>query len=155
ARAGRPVRVPRSRRARDPARRADRASAAADVRADVTRELGLGLQTDKRPGDYAALAWIAEVGGFDVVTTFNALWYQTALPPLLEIAGTRERVRVGSSCLKTFTAPPIELAGQTAMLDLVSGGRAFVGLAAGAWLEELGIQQRRPAAAVAEAWEIV
>ncbi len=50
---------------------------------------------------------------------------------------------------------PVELAGQTAVLDLVSGGRAFLGLAAGAWLGGLGIEQRRPVAAVAEAWEIV
>ena len=48
------------------------------------RELGLGLQTDKRPGDYAALARIAELGGFDVVTAFNDLWYQPALPALLD-----------------------------------------------------------------------
>jgi 5,10-methylenetetrahydromethanopterin reductase len=119
------------------------------------RELGLGLQTDKRPGEYAALARIAEHGGFDVVTTFNDLWYQPALPALLEIAGATERVRVGPSCLNPFTVHPVELAGQTAMLDLVSHGRAFLGLAAGAWLDELGIAQRRTVAAISEAWEIV
>ncbi len=47
------------------------------------RELGLGLQTNKRPGEYATLARIAEAGGFDVVTTFNDLWFQPALPALL------------------------------------------------------------------------
>jgi 5,10-methylenetetrahydromethanopterin reductase len=119
------------------------------------RELGLGLQTDKRPGEYAALARIAEAGGFDVVTTFNDLWYQPALPALLEIAGATVRVRVGPSCLNPFTTHPVELAGQTAALDLASGGRAFLGLAAGAWLDELGLEQRSPVAAVAEAWEIV
>jgi 5,10-methylenetetrahydromethanopterin reductase len=119
------------------------------------REVGLGLQTDKRPGEYTALAQIAERGGFDVVTTFNDLWYQPALPALLEIAGSTERVRVGPSCLNPFTVHPVELAGQTAVLDLVSRGRAFLGLAAGAWLGGLGVDQRRPAAAVAEAWEIV
>ena len=50
---------------------------------------------------------------------------------------------------------PVELAGQTAALDLASRGRAFLGLAAGAWLGELGIEQRRPVATIAEAWEIV
>lgn len=119
------------------------------------RELGLGLQTDKRPGEYAALAQIAERGGFDVVTTFNDLWYQPALPALLEVAAATERVRVGPSCLNPFTVHPVELAGQTAVLDVASGGRAFLGLAAGAWLDALGIEQRRPATTVAEAWEIV
>ena len=120
-----------------------------------TRELGLGLQTDKRPGEYAALARIAEGGDFDVVTTFNDLWYQPALPALLEIAGATELVRIGPSCLNPFTVHPVELAGQTAMLDLVSGGRAFLGLAAGAWLGALGIEQRRPLRTIAEAWEII
>jgi 5,10-methylenetetrahydromethanopterin reductase len=119
------------------------------------RELGLGLQTDKPPGQYGALARIAEGGGFDVVTTFNDLWYQPALPALLEIAGATERVRVGPSCLNPYLVHPVELAGQSATLDLASRGRAFLGLSAGAWLGELGIEQQRPVAAVAETWEIV
>ncbi len=119
------------------------------------REVGLGLQTNKRLGDYATLAQLAERGGFDVVTTFNDLWYQPALPALLEIAAATERVRVGPSCLNPFTVHPVELAGQTAMLDLASRGRAFLGLAAGAWLGDIGLEQRRPARAIAEAWEIV
>ena len=107
--------------------------------------MGLGLQTDKRPGEYAALAQIAERGGFDVVTTFNDLWYQPALPALLEIAEATDRVRIGPSCSNPFTVHPVELAGQTAVLDLVSRGRAFLGLAGrGAWLGGLGIEQRRP-----------
>ena len=119
------------------------------------RELGLGLQTDKRPGAYAVLARMAEQGGFAVVTTFNDLWYQPALPALLEIAHATERVRIGPSCLNPFTVHPVELAGQTAALDLASGGRAFLGLAAGAWLGALGIEQARTVTTIAEAWEIV
>jgi 5,10-methylenetetrahydromethanopterin reductase len=119
------------------------------------RELGLGLQTDKRPGEYAVLARIAEQHGFDVVTAFNDLWYQPALPALLEVAAATERVRVGPSCLNPFTVHPVELAGQTAVLDLASRGRAFLGLAAGAWLDELGIEQPRTVATISEAWEVV
>lgn len=119
------------------------------------RELGLGLQTDKRPGEYARLARIAEEGGFDVVTTFNDLWFQPALPALLEIAAATRRVRVGPSCLNPFTVHPVELAGQVATLDLASRGRAFLGLSAGAWLDSIGLEQRRPLRSVAEAWEIV
>jgi 5,10-methylenetetrahydromethanopterin reductase len=121
----------------------------------VTRELGLGLQTDKKPGAYAGLARLAEDGGFDVVTTFNDLWYQPALPALLEIAAATTRVRVGPSCLNPYTVHPVELAGQVASLDLASAGRAYLGLAAGAWLEELGVAQPRPRQTIAEAWEIV
>lgn len=119
------------------------------------REFGLGLQTDKRPGEYAELARIAENAGFDVLTTFNDLYYQPALPALLEIAAATERVRVGPSCLNPYTTHPVEIAGQMAALDLASRGRAFVGLAAGAWLGELGVEQSRPFTTVREAWEVV
>jgi len=119
------------------------------------RELGLGLQTDKRPGTYAALARAAEEAGFDVVTTYNDLWFQPALPALLEIAGATSRVRVGPSCLNPFTVHPVELAGQTAVLDVASEGRAFLGLARGTWLDELGVDQSAPVTALREAWELV
>ena len=119
------------------------------------RELGLGLQSDKRPGRYAELARIAEDGGFAVVTVFNDLFFQPALPALLEIAQATERVRVGPSCLNPFTTHPAEIAGQTAALDLASNGRAFLGLAAGAWLDRLGLDTHRAYTTIRETWEIV
>ena len=119
------------------------------------RELGLGLQTDKKPGEYAPLARAAEEAGFGVVTAFNDLWFQPALPALLEIAGATRHVRVGPSCLNPFTQHPVEIAGQTAVLDTRSNGRAFLGLARGAWLESLGLDQSDPVRAVREAWEVI
>jgi 5,10-methylenetetrahydromethanopterin reductase len=119
------------------------------------RQLGLGLQTDKRPGDYGPLAQLAEEAGFEVVTTFNDLWFQPALPALLEIAAATTRVRIGPSCLNPFTVHPVEIAGQIAALDAASNGRAFLGLARGSWLEPLGLDQSDPVRAIREAWEIV
>jgi 5,10-methylenetetrahydromethanopterin reductase len=119
------------------------------------RELGLGLQTDKKPGDYAPLATLADDAGFEVVTTFNDLWFQPALPALLEIAAATTRVRVGPSCLNPFTVHPVEIAGQIAALDAASDGRAFLGLARGTWLEPLGLDQSDPVTAIREAWEVV
>jgi 5,10-methylenetetrahydromethanopterin reductase len=118
-------------------------------------ELGLALQTDKGNGAYAGLARMADAAGFDVVTVFNDLWFQPALPALLEIAAATRMVRVGPSCLNPFTLHPVEIAGQTAALDRVSNGRAFLGLAAGAWLDSLALDTGRPAAAVREAWEVI
>jgi 5,10-methylenetetrahydromethanopterin reductase len=89
------------------------------------------------------------------VTTFNDLWFQPALPALLEIAAATTRVRVGPSCLNPFTLHPVELAGQVAAVDRASGGRAFLGLAAGAWLEALGVDVSLPLTSVREAWEVV
>jgi 5,10-methylenetetrahydromethanopterin reductase len=122
---------------------------------EYRRELGLGLQSDKRPGDYAALARAADDAGFDVVTVFNDLWFQPSLPALLEIAAATSRARVGPSCLNPFTIHPVEIAGQVAALDRASHGRAFLGLAAGSWLEPLSIDQTKPVTAIADAWEIV
>jgi 5,10-methylenetetrahydromethanopterin reductase len=119
------------------------------------REFGLGLQTDKPLSEYGKLALAAEHAGFDVVTTFNDLWFQPALPALLEIARATSRVRVGPSCLNPFTVHPVEIAGQIAMLDAASDERAFLGLARGAWLEDLGVDQPEPATAVREAWDVV
>ncbi len=119
------------------------------------RELGLGLQTDKYPGEYAPLARAAEEAGFAVVTTFNDLWFQPALPALLEIASATRHVRIGPSCLNPFTQHPVEIAGQTSVLDATSSGRAFLGLARGAWLERLGVDQSEPLRVLREAWEVI
>jgi 5,10-methylenetetrahydromethanopterin reductase len=119
------------------------------------RQLGLGLQTDKGAGAYAPLAQLAEDAGFDVVTTFNDLWFQPALPALLEIAAATTRVQIGPSCLNPFTVHPVEIAGQIAVLDATSNGRAFLGLARGSWLEPLGLDQSDPVTAIRETWEIV
>jgi 5,10-methylenetetrahydromethanopterin reductase len=118
-------------------------------------ELGLALQTNKPVGAYAVFAREAEAAGFDVVTTFNDLWFQPALPALLEIAAATNRVRVGPTCLNPFTVHPVEIAGQVAALDRESHGRAFLGLAAGAWLDSLGIDASAPVAAIGDAWQIV
>jgi 5,10-methylenetetrahydromethanopterin reductase len=118
-------------------------------------ELGLALQTNKPVGAYAALAREAEAAGFDVVTTFNDLWFQPALPALLEIAHATERVRVGPTCLNPFTVHPVEIAGQIAALDRASSGRAFLGLAAGAWLDSLDVDTSAPVTALGDAWQIV
>ena len=121
----------------------------------TVRELGLALQTNKRKGEYAALARRADDAGFAVVTVYNDLWYQPALPALLEIAAATSRARIGPSCLNPFTLHPVEIAGQIAALDTASSGRAFLGLAAGAWLDSIGIDQSGRVTAVREAWEIV
>src|SRR5439155_20308395 len=86
---------------------------------------------------------------------YNDLWFQPTLPALLEIAAATARVRVGPSCLNPFTIHPVEIAGQTAVLDTVSEGRAFLGLARGAWLDTLSIDQADPVTAIREAWEVV
>jgi 5,10-methylenetetrahydromethanopterin reductase len=71
------------------------------------------------------------------------------------MARATEQVRLGPAALNPFTLHPYEIAGQTAMLDLASGGRAYLGLVKGAWLDRLGLADERPLEALREAVEIV
>ncbi|WP_028920917.1 LLM class flavin-dependent oxidoreductase [Pseudonocardia acaciae] len=118
-------------------------------------EIGLGLQGDKRPGEYAELALIAESHGFDVISVYGDLMFQPPVVPLLEIANATGRVRLGAACWNPYSLHPYEIAGQVAALDLASDGRAYLGLAQGAWLDSVGIRGRRSVRALAEAVEVI
>jgi 5,10-methylenetetrahydromethanopterin reductase len=102
-----------------------------------------------------ALARRAEAAGFDVISVFHDLLFQPAIYPLLLIASATEHVRIGPAALNPSTLHPVELAGQAAALDLASSGRAYLGLVAGAWLDRLGLDERKPVQRMREAVEIV
>jgi 5,10-methylenetetrahydromethanopterin reductase len=118
-------------------------------------EIGLGIQSDKEPGEYARLATMAEVHGFDVLSVFGDLLFQPPIGALLEMARATWRVRLGAACWNPYTLHPYEIAGQVATLDLVSGGRAYLGLSRGAWLGRIGVPQPRPVATLRSAVRVV
>lgn len=118
-------------------------------------EVGLGFQGDKSPAEYEQLAQLAERGGADVVAVYQDLFFQPAIYPLLLMARVTERVRLGPAGLNPFTLHPVEIAGQAAALDAASGGRSFLGLVRGSWLEELGLDTSTPLTALREAVEVV
>jgi 5,10-methylenetetrahydromethanopterin reductase len=119
------------------------------------RELSIALQSDKRPGDYASLASLVETAGFDVLSVYGDLLFQPPIVPLTIAAQATSRLRLGPASLNPYTLHPVEIAGQIAMLDLVSEGRAYLGLSRGAWLDELGVTQERPVAYMREALAVV
>ncbi len=116
---------------------------------------GLGFQSDKSLADYERLAAAAESYGFDVLSVYGDLWYQPPIVALLAMARTTTRVALGPACCNPFTLHPVEIAAQIAALDAATGGRAFVGLARGGWLGELGVDERGAVSAVAEAARVV
>ncbi|HUF01448.1 MAG TPA: LLM class flavin-dependent oxidoreductase [Gaiellaceae bacterium] len=118
-------------------------------------ELGLGVQTNRNADEYVHVARLAEASGFDVISVFHDLGFQPAIVPLTLIARATTRVRLGPAALNPWTLHPFEIAAQVAALDAVSGGRAYLGLAQGAWLDELGIDEERPLAGMREAVEVV
>ncbi len=118
-------------------------------------EVGLGLQSDKTAADYASLAVQAESLGFDVISVFSDLLYQPPLFALLEMARVTSRVRLGAACWNPYTLHPYEIAGQYAVLDEASDGRAYLGLARGSWLGAIGVAQPRPVAHLREALAMI
>lgn len=118
-------------------------------------QVSIAFQSDKTPDEYVELARLAEWGGFDVVSVYHDLFFQPAVYPLLLMARATERVSLGPAALNPFTLHPVEIAGQTAALDAASGGRAYLGLVRGTWLESLRLEQRRPLTALREAVEVV
>src|SRR5215212_7199614 len=104
------------------------------------REVSIALQGNKTLADYAALARLAEDLGFDGVSVYADLGFQPAIGPLLAIAQSTQRVRIGPAALNTWLLHPVEIAGQIAALDAASSGRAYLGLVRGAWLEAIGIE---------------
>src|SRR5215469_15910486 len=119
------------------------------------REVGLGLRGDLEPAAYRELGAAAEAAGFDVLSVFGDLGFQPPLPALLLAALETRRIRLGPACLNPYTTHPVEIAGQVAALDHLSGGRAYLGLARGAWLDQAGVAAARPVAALREAHQVV
>jgi 5,10-methylenetetrahydromethanopterin reductase len=126
-----------------------------DGRPEKPVEIGLGIQSDKRHDDYGRLAALAEECGFDVLSVFADLWFQPPIYPLLEMARVTSRVRLGAACWNPYTMHPYEIAGQAAALQQASAGRAYVGLARGAWMDELAIRQTRPLTRLQEAVQLL
>jgi 5,10-methylenetetrahydromethanopterin reductase len=118
-------------------------------------EFGIAFQTDKQVGTYGVLAAAAEAYGFDVVSVFADLLYEPPLPALLEMARATTRVRLGVACLNPYTQHPYEIAGWIAALEAAAPGRAYLGLARGAWLDAIGVEQSKPLAHLRDTAAIV
>lgn len=110
----------------------------------VAPRFAVAFQSDHTPAEYRGLAEIVDGYPFDVVSVYNDLLYQPALGPLLWMAPHLRRARLGPAALNPYTLHPVEIAGQVALLDCASDGRAYLGLARGAWLDRIGVAQPRP-----------
>jgi 5,10-methylenetetrahydromethanopterin reductase len=112
---------------------------------------GIGFQTDKSPDEYAELARLVDRYAFDVVTTYNDLMYQPAIAPLMLMAPHIRHAQIGAAVTNPFIIHPVEIAGQVAVLDAATNGRAYLGLGRGAWLDAIDREPKRPLRALREA----
>ena len=117
--------------------------------------LSIAFQTDKALSEYGALARAAEDWGFDGITVYNDMLYQPAWLPLLEIARHTAHARIGVAAVNPFTCHPVNIAGNIALVDEASNGRAYLGLARGGWLDFVGVHPQRPVQALREAFACI
>lgn len=106
----------------------------------------LRLNNDLPVSAFVDLAVRAEEAGFDQVWVSHDLFLRSA--PVLLAAAAREtqRISLGVGVLNPYSAHPVELAMHAATLHELSGGRALLGIAAGAagFLERAGVTQEKP-----------
>ena len=121
----------------------------------VSIRFGIALQGDKTPAEYVAHAELIDRYRFAVVSVYNDLFFQPALGPLLLMAPHLRTAQIGPAALNPYLVHPIEIAGQIALLDLVSEGRAYLGLARGSWLDAVGVAQPRPLRTLREAIAVI
>jgi len=115
----------------------------------------IAFQTDKALSAYGPLAARVEALGFDGVAAYNDMLYQPAWPALLAMARQTKRITLGPAAVNPFTSHPVQIAGQISLLAEASGGRAYLGLARGAWLDFVGLKPDRPVTALAEAFAAI
>lgn len=98
-------------------------------------KLSIGLQTDKRLGEYRELAQIIEAYDFDTLTVYEDLMFQPAWQPLQVMAQCTDRIRLGPAVVNPYLRHPVIIAGEFALLNEAAGGRAYLGLGRGAFLK--------------------
>ena len=106
----------------------------------------------------AALAQQAERAGVDSVWMADGYYARDALVSLAAIGSATSRVQLGTSVLNPFTRHPAALAMAFATLDELSGGRAIIGIGAGARHQvegQMGYDGSRPLTAVREAIDVL
>ena len=102
--------------------------------------------------EYSRLARAAEAAGFDQFWVSDDLFLRGVWPLLTACALATERIELGTCIVNPYTMHPAEIAMQAAALDELSGGRALLGLGAGAgdFLGWVGLAQERPFTRTAE-----
>jgi len=113
----------------------------------------LRLNNDLSPSQFVELALAAERSGFDQLWLSHDLFLHSAPVLLAAAAVATTTIQLGTGVLNPYSAHPVELAMHATSLQELSGGRALLGIAAGAaeFLDRAGIEQHRPLGRTREA----
>lgn len=118
---------------------------------DVT--LSLRCNNDLTTAEFVELAVAAETAGIDQIWVSDDLFFRSATVMLTVAAGRTDTIRLGTGIVNPYTIHPAEMAMFVRSLAEVSGGRALLGVAAGAedFLSWIGIERTRPLSTVRDA----
>jgi 5,10-methylenetetrahydromethanopterin reductase len=117
--------------------------------------LGISFLTDKPYSDYAALGDILDRYDFETISVYEDLFYQPAWPALLQFAQHTKRPLIGPAVVNPYLYHPVTVAANMALLDDVSGGRAYLGVGKGAFFKPIDVPQPKPITAIREMIEVV
>jgi 5,10-methylenetetrahydromethanopterin reductase len=119
-------------------------------------ELGLLLLPDRPVPELARLASLAEELAYDVLWVADEKFYRDPWVVLAAAAGATSRIRLGPGVTEPYARHPALIASAMASLEELCPGRSVVGLGAGGpGFPPMGVERRRPAAAMADAVAIL
>ncbi len=118
-------------------------------------QLSFGIAGSKPLQEYITLANLAEEYGFHTYSVFDDLMFKPAWPILFAVAPHTQRIRLGPCVCNPYLVHPSILAGNAALLDEMTEGRAYFGIGRGAFLEFVDEATPRPITTVREAIEMI
>ncbi|MEX2028443.1 MAG: LLM class flavin-dependent oxidoreductase, partial [Candidatus Curtissbacteria bacterium] len=105
------------------------------------KELSLSFRSEPNNNVLQAVAQAAGRYSFDVLSVYEDLGDQSPMYPLMTLAKHSPSARVGPACIAVPKYHSLEpIIGEISRLDSISPGKAYLGLAPGAWMEKLGLK---------------
>ena len=120
------------------------------------RQVALGVQTDKTPAQYVALARLIDRYEVDVVHVYCDLPFTPSYLPMALMAPHLRRARLGPAGVSLARMAPVDIAADTALVAQLARGGVSVGLVRGGWLEDYGVREPdRPLQAIREGAAVI
>ena len=120
------------------------------------KQVALGIQTDKTPAEYVALAGLIDRYEVDVVHVYCDLPFAPSYLPMALMAPRLRRARLGPAGVSLARMAPVDIAADTALVAQLARGGVSVGLVRGGWLGDYGIREPdRPLEAIREGVAVI
>jgi len=109
------------------------------MKASKELKFGVGLRGDMGLKKVGVIGVVAEEVGFQRAVVFGDLGFPSPIGSLMSLANTTKKITIGPMCFNASLIHPVEVAQQIAALIEPLRDRLIVGIARGAWNEDVGI----------------